>query len=358
MSPYCEGCINQDSATYDASGNLSSSADLSNYKTTYIYDDTRNLETSRTEGLSVGWQVTANTRTATTQWHPTFRSPALISVYSGGTATGTPLQTTAYTYDSYGNVLTKTITDPATGASRTWTNTYYNSGLYGQLQTQDGPRTDVADVTSYTYYNCTSGAQCGHVQTVTDALGHTTTYNAYDAHGYPLTITDPNGTVTTLTYDSRQRLTSRTVGGEQTQYNYYPTGLLQKVTQPDGSYLTYLYDAAHRLTETDDATGDRVVYTLDGVGHRIGEQRFDPSGTLARLQTSVYNAVGQIWEQLTSTATLSQATVYGYDSVGNSVSVQAPLSRTTSNSYDFLKPTHPDNRPGWGQYRLRLRCAE
>src|SRR6185312_2478034 len=54
--PYCDGCINQDSATYDAAGNLSSSADLNNYKTTYVYDDTRNLETSRTEGLNVQWQ--------------------------------------------------------------------------------------------------------------------------------------------------------------------------------------------------------------------------------------------------------------------------------------------------------------
>ena len=336
VGPYCDGCANLDSATYDAAGNLSSTADLNNYKTTYTYDDTRNLELSRTEGLSVGWQVTANTRTTTTQWHPTFRLPALISVYSGASATGTPLRTTSYTYDGYGNVLTKTITDPASGSSRTWTNTYYNSGLYGQLQTRNGPRTDVADVTSYTYYNCASGGQCGHVHTVTDALGHTTTYNSYDAHGYPTSITDPNGTVTTLTYDSRQRLTSRTVGGELTRYNYYPTGFLQKVTQPDGRSLSYLYDASHRLTEIDDAAGDRVVYTLDGAGHRIGEQRFDPSGNLARMQTSVYNSVGQMWEQLTSTGTLSQATVYGYDGYGNAVSVQAPLSRTTSNGYDFL----------------------
>jgi hypothetical protein len=47
-------------------------------------------------------------------------------------------------------------------------------------------------------------------------------------------------------------------------------------------------------------------------------------------------ALGQTWEQLTSTGTLSQATVYGYDGVGNTVSVQAPLDRATGNSYDFL----------------------
>jgi YD repeat-containing protein len=49
----------------------------------------------------------------------------------------------------------------------------------------------------------------GQLQTVTDALGHVTTYNTYNTFGQPLTITDPNGTVTTLTYDKRQRLLSR-----------------------------------------------------------------------------------------------------------------------------------------------------
>ena len=106
--------------------------------------------------------------------------------------------------------------------ARTWTYTY-NS--FGQVLTANGPRTDVSDVTTYTYYSCTTGYQCGQVQTVTNALGHVTTYNTYNAHGQPLTITDPNGVVTTLTYDARQRLTSRTVGSEQTTFDYWPTGL-------------------------------------------------------------------------------------------------------------------------------------
>ena len=334
--PYCRSCPNTQDASYDANGNPQSVSDLNYNTTTYTYDQVRNLETSRTEGLTFYGQTTANTRTTTTQWHPTFRFPALVSVYAGGAATGTPLQTTSYTYDSYGNVLTKTLTDPATGASRTWTTTYYNSGLYGQVQSIDGPRTDVADITSYTYYNCTSGTQCGQVQTVTDALGHTTSYDAYDANGMPLHITDPNGTVTLLTYDLRQRIKTRTVGGEQTRYDYYPTGLLQKVTQPDGSYLSYVYDGAHRLIEVDDASGDRLIYTLDAMGNRIQQQLYDPSGALARTQSSVYNNLGLLWQQLTSTGSASQATVYGYDNSGNQTAIQAPLARNTSNVYDPL----------------------
>jgi YD repeat-containing protein len=106
--------------------------------------------------------------------------------------------------------------------------------------------------TQYTYYTCTTGYQCGELETVTDALGHVTTYNTYDANGRPLTITDPNRTLTTLTYDPRGRLTSRTVVGETTSFSYYPTGLLEQITLPDGSSLSYTYDPAHRLTQVSD----------------------------------------------------------------------------------------------------------
>lgn len=75
------------------------------------------------------------------------------------------------------------------------------------MLTAQGPRTDVNSTTTYTYYTCTTGAQCGQLETVTDPVGNVTTYNTYNAHGQPLTITDPNGVVTTLTCDNRLRLT-------------------------------------------------------------------------------------------------------------------------------------------------------
>ena len=68
-------------------------------------------------------------------------------------------------------------------------------------------------------------------------MGHVTSITAYNAHGQPLTIVDPNGLTTTLTYDARQRLTSRTVGSETTTYDYDDAGQLTKVTLPDGSFL-------------------------------------------------------------------------------------------------------------------------
>lgn len=94
----CSGCTTAYSSIgYDSNGNVSSRSDYNGNTTAYSYDLTRNLETSRTEayGTSLG-------RTITTQWNPSYQLPSSITE---------PNLTTAYTYDSAGNRLTKTITD-------------------------------------------------------------------------------------------------------------------------------------------------------------------------------------------------------------------------------------------------------
>jgi len=306
-------------ATFDANGNYSSKWDLNGKRTTYSYDLTRNLETSRTEAYG-----TPSARTITTAWHSTFRMPATITE---------PNRQTTFTYDASGNMLTRTVTDTSVtpNVSRTWKYTYDS---YGQLLTENGPRTDVADVTTYTYYDCSSGYECGRVATTTNALGHVTTFNTYNAHGQPLTITDPNGVVTTLAYDARQRLVSRQVGSETTSFEYWPTGLLKKVTQADGSYLLYGYDVAHRLVELEDGAGNRIAYSLDDAGNRQVTSTYDPYGALVRTQTSLYNELGQLWQVLTAAGTDAQATVFSYDTAGYESRVDAPLGRTTTFARD------------------------
>lgn len=74
------------------------------------------------------------------------------------------------TYDSNGNMLTRTETDTANSKSRTWTYTYHPQGVNGafQMATMDGPRTDVSDITSYTY------TAAGFVASITNPAGHVT----------------------------------------------------------------------------------------------------------------------------------------------------------------------------------------
>ncbi len=322
----------------DANGFPTSQTDWNGNRTNYVYD-TRGLENSRTEGLTSSGGTTPQTRTIATTWHPTFRLPTLITE---------PGRTTAMSYDTSGNLLTRTITDTVLNTSRTWTYTY---NANGQMLTMDGPRTDVNDVTTYTYYdnNDPDHGKAGNLATTTNALGQTTQITAYNTHGQPLTIVDPNGLETDLTYDPRMRLTSRTVGGETTGYTYDGVGQLTKVTLPDGSFLAYTYDAAHRLTQIADSLGNTIVYTLDAMGNRIQEQVFDPTNALAQTRSRVYSSLNRLSQEI---GALGQTTTYAYDNQGNVTSIDGPLPGTvdvTTNSYDALNRLTRMTDPNTGQ---------
>jgi RHS repeat-associated protein len=334
------------SKTLDANGNYSRIRDVNGNSTCYVYDLARNLEVVRVEGFAPSvascpaslatYTPTAGTRERkiTTAWHATYRLPTSINESN---------RVTSFTHDTSGNILTRTLTDTTVtpNLSRTWTYTY-NS--YGQVLTEDGPRTDVSDLTTYSYYTCTTGFECGQLFTIQNALGHLTTYNAYNAHGQPTQITDANGLITGLAYDARQRLTDRCTGatlpgcagGELTHLEYFPTGLLKKVTNPDGSFIEYTYDAAHRLTEIRDGALNKVTYTLDNAGNRTAENTFDPSNALRRTHTRVFNTLNQLWKDVNAAGTAAVTTTFGYDNNGNQTTVNAPLSRNSTSLYDEL----------------------
>ncbi|HEY8037468.1 MAG TPA: hypothetical protein VIF37_17955 [Methylobacter sp.] len=292
--PGGSGCGASASAlAYDANGNVSSRTDFNGNRTNYSYDLTRNLETSRTEGLTASGASTPATRTITTLWHPNFRLP--VQITNGN-------QQTTYSYNSQGDLTDKTVKDLAANTTRTWQTTYTYSSVPGVLlqKVEDGPRTDVSDVTTYDYYPADAVCQGGHLgcrgqlKQLTDALGHSTQLTRYNAHGQVEQLTDPNGLVTTLTYDLRQKLTSSDAGGETTAYSYDPAGQLTRVTRPDGAYLAYSYDAAHRLIRTQDDQGNTLSYTLDAMGNRIKEEAHDPGGQLARSESRVYDALSRL----------------------------------------------------------------
>jgi RHS repeat-associated protein len=307
----CSSCGGQaQSRTYDANGFLASQTDWSGHVTNYMYDD-RGLQVSRTEAVG-----TPEERTVTTTWHPAFRRPTLITE---------PAKTTAFTYDVTGQLLTRTETDTATQASRTWTYTYTEQGL---LASVDGPRTDLSDVTTFEY-----DAQGNRIRT-TNALGHVTEITAHDAHGRPLTLVDPNGVTTTLSYDARGRLRSRTTGGATSTFAYDGVGNLTRLTWPNGAYLDYDYDAAHRLISVADNLGHRLEYTLNAQGHRTAENVYDSTHTLRRTRSWLYNQLGRLIEAL---GAQGQTTAYGYDGNGHPISVTDPLNRTTTQAFDALE---------------------
>jgi YD repeat-containing protein len=232
-----------------------------------------------------------------------------------------------------------------TGTPRIWTSTY---NAQGQKLTEDGPRTDVTDTTAYSYHSLTDSdiGRRGNLATVTNALGHTTAITAYDANGNPLTLTDPNGVTTTLTYDARQRLTSKTTASETTTYDYNATGQLIEVTLPDSSSISYAYDNAHRLTDITDTLGNTIHYTLDNAGNRIQEDIKDPQNVLTRTRSRVYDALSQLLQDI---GAQNQTTTLTYDANGNQTNRTDPLNHSTVKAYDALNRLIEITDPNTGQ---------
>ena len=347
LSQPCVACGGNSghSVAYDANGNAMAITDFNNVRTTFAYDLTRNLQTSRTEAAGTPQQ-----RTITTQWHATYRLPTQITEPAPG---GT--KTTTFTYDSSGNMLTKSIVAPRNDgsgltATRSWRWTY---GSFGRTLTATDPNSKVTIFT----YNSDSDPNLGkrgNLASITNPVGHVTLITSYDASGRPITTSDANGLTTTLSYDKRGRITARQVGIETTHYEYDGVGQLSKVILPDASYLQYIYDDAHRLLEVDDELGDSIVYTLDAVGNRTQEQVFDPSDNLIRLRSHTFDSLNRLASDLGAQA---QRTSYTYDNNNNLATTTDPLGHSNGNIYDALNRLTTVLGPDLGTVRYAYDAA-
>ncbi len=300
------------SYTYDSQGFPASRTDFNGNLTTYVHND-RGLEISRTAAAG-----TPEARTITTEWHAEFHLPRRITE---------PGKTTEFDYNDQGLLTTRIETDTATDATRTWRRTYTPEGL---LETVDGPRTDVDDLSRYAY-----DVQ-GNLTHIINALNHVTQVTAHDDHGRPLTLIDPNHLITELVYDARGRLRSRDMGGALTTFAYDTVGNLQRITLPDERYLDYAYDAAHRLVSVTDALGNRIDYTLDAFGNRTHEDVSDGNGALTRTRRRVYNRLNRLTEDIGGER---QSTGYDYDAGGLLRNIDGPrtdVSDVTAYTYDTL----------------------
>ncbi|MFT3664261.1 RHS repeat protein [Piscinibacter sp.] len=339
--PAGAGCpASNSTSAFDANDNLTSINDVNGKRICYANDLTRNLETSRVEGLAGGTNcptvtgsgatLPAGSRKISSQWHPDWRlqakvaEPGRITTYvyngqpdpfAGGAAAscapagallpdGKPIavlcrQVEQATTDANGAAgFSATLDGTVANREQRWS---YNQ--WGQVLTHDGPRTDIADITTYTYYSDTSftgtgaaavGHTTGDLQSVSNAAGQLTQYTQYDKHGNVIQSIDPNGVVTTNSYDLRQRLLSTSVGGQTTSYSYDLAGQLKRVTRPDASWIGYDYDPAHRQTAVYDNLGNRIEYLLDNAGNRIGENVKDSAGSLRRQLARSIDALGRV----------------------------------------------------------------
>ncbi|WP_240321138.1 RHS repeat-associated core domain-containing protein [Xanthomonas oryzae] len=352
MCPECTVGAFQ-SRSYDGNGYPDQEVDFAGVATDWRYNN-RALLASKIEAAN---SSSGQKRTLQTDWHPSFRVPTDRRTYD---ANDVLVARTGWTYNTRGQALTVSRTDPSGGPTRVTTQRYCedsdvaagNCPLPGLMLASDGPRTDIADSTSYSYYladdaSCAaSPSSCPHhkgdLWKITNALGQTTEYLAYDGAGRPLSVKDANGIVTDYSYHPRGWLTATKVRGTDasseaddriTRIDYWPTGLVKQVTQPDGAFTAFTYDTAHRLTDIADNAGNRVHYTLDNAGNRVKEDTRDASGTLKRTLSRIYNQLSQLKTQATAAG---DPTDFAYDANGNTTSVTDALGTATQSDYDPL----------------------
>ena len=290
-------------------------------------------------------------------WHPTLRFPVEKVVLD---ASDDLLNRRTWSYNARGQVTSSSESGVGGNETRTTSLRYceqqdLDAGtcpLLGLVTQVNGPRTDVSDLTRYTYYasddpTCASApTTCPHrkgdLWKVTNAAGQVTETLKYDGAGRVLSVKDPNSVVTDFTYHPRGWLTARKVRGADdasetddqiTQIEYWPTGLVKKVIQPDGAFTAYTYDAAHRLTDIADNAGNTLHYTLDNAGNRLKEDTKDAGGALKRTLSRVYNQLGQLQTQADAQA---NPTDFTYDADGNLDTATDALGRITDNDYDPL----------------------
>lgn len=322
---------------YDAAGNLQSVTDLAGGVTSFTYDGSHRMLTM----LDPNQQGNAHPSPVTNHydgsgrvdWQTDARGNKTTFSYSGDDFSTTGGTTTIT--DPLGNVTTDTYTsgvlmqvtkNPHTAQAATWAYSYDPNTL-GLIQTID-PNGNLSTATFDSR---------GNRLTATDPLNRTTTWT-YDSINDVLTVKDPAGVTTTNTYNSNgDLLTSSTPtskGNVETQYFYddaaHP-GDLTRVIDPDGKTWRLGYDANGMLTSKTDPLGHGPSWSYDSVGRIV-------SSTTGENKTTLYvtDAFGRVTQ---TTDPLTHITRTVFDGNGNVTDTYDEKNRHTHTDYNA------DNQP-------------
>ena len=262
--------------------NIQYKEDWNGNRTSYTYNSTQDIILEYSNGT-----------TRENAWNPN-GTLATVKVWDGAKLSAmcgphdpcpsprpTPAVVVEYTYDSRNRVVSESRKALKSGSleytpERLTTYSYvYGSTNLVSKKVVDGPIAGSSDVTTYSYNSR------GDLISIAQANGDTTTLRYLDsAGGHPYEIADPNGLVINFKYDSRGRLSEKTVNGPNvmtTRYEYYGDNKLKKVTYPKGNYESYLLDDARRVS--------RVTRSTDFYLHEYDQYEYDLESNIKSVKT-------------------------------------------------------------------------
>ena len=308
---------NTTTSVYDANGNATKVTDPLSHSTNYTYNsfdepltitDPLGIETVNTYDGHGDLTETAVNGLSSLDISRTYVvcQTSCPSGYVAGdveSMTDPNSNTTTYTYDSYGDLASSSLT---VGSLTDTTSDSYNT--FGERYCEVSPNANAASVSCPAF-----GAS---------RVANTTTW-AYDANGNVTSTTDADGNATSYTYDANNN---------QTQ-----------VSDPLTNVTRTAYDADDRTTTVTSGYGTgSATTTTDIYDIAPGSCPSAPSGTtyctqvengLSNTTTSYFDTLDHMIEQAPPNTTAQSTTTYTYDGVGN-VLTQTDASGTTTNGYD------------------------
>lgn len=323
---------------YDSRDRLAQITSARNLVTQFAYEAGTNRLTDTTQVDGSGSQRERRHLTLDASGHVLQDESQVCTTPATTCTTWTTVRTVSNVYDQKGRL--SEVDNPGNA------NLFYAYDLDGKVSSlQDENHS--APNTTYSY------DALERLTTVSQKLGTSTvvTQYGYDVQNNVTSVTDPNGNVTTYSFDDfgRPRVQSSPVAGS-TGYSYDPAGNLTASSDADSAWTQRTYDAANRLLTETSRFGPAglphvVQWTYDdsASGH-YGKGRLasmsDPTGTT----TYQYDRRGLTRiEQKTSPPALPNLGIpanpwtlnFGYDADGNRTSLQYPSGSTAVYTYDF-----------------------
>ena len=300
-----DGRGNKTHYTYDGADRLLSVTDALGNETVYTYDGAGNL-LSQTDGNGNCTTYRYNVRN-------------LVSVKKD--PSGKADSEERYTYDSEGRLASKT--------DRNQVVTVYAYDFLGRVILEEAGGEAIRSTYDANGNLLTMEDASGTTVRTYDALNRAisksvphmgkSTY-VYDLAGSEAgtcgeRTTDPKGNITEKIYDKAGRLWKVKTGTETTVYAYYPNGTKKSVTYPDGTIQSYSYDSKNQIISltnkrSNGSTLSYYTYTYDGAGNQL-------------TKTEAKGTTEYSYDALNRLSTVKEPdgmkTSYTYDRAGNRI---------------------------------------
>jgi RHS repeat-associated protein len=185
--------------------------------------------------------------------------------------------------------------------------------------------TRLAGTSEAASWNTTWDATLGRPLTITDPNGNSSVMS-YDAKGNLITVQNAPGEIWTFTYDAQGRRVTSTDPLGKTRTLAYDGGDLVSMTDALGRRVQFLADAVGRRTATVDPLGNRWIKRWDDLDRLISTT--DPLGGVTSFS---YDASSNVLDHIDARG---HTTSYAYNAINQVTSVQDPLAKQATFVYE------------------------